>query len=79
MKKHYFLLAAMLTISLFIQAQNELFLKKEFIYKGDTLRYRVEMTAFAPNGGKATAHAFCGDKTAVTSEMAFSFTHVGDF
>lgn len=41
MKKHYFLLAAMLTISLFIQAQNELFLKKEFIYKGDTLRYRV--------------------------------------
>ena len=41
MKKYYFLLTIMLIVSLAIQAQNELFKKKEFIYKGDTLRYRV--------------------------------------
>jgi len=41
MKKNYLLLTALILSALCIHAQNELFQKKEFIYKGDTLRYRV--------------------------------------
>lgn len=41
MKKHFPLLAFYLFISIFTKAQNKQFLKKEYIYKGDTLHYRV--------------------------------------
>ena len=41
MKKIYLLLTALILSVLCIQAQSELFQKKEFIYKGDTLLYRV--------------------------------------
>jgi len=41
MKNKLFLWVFLFLFSLIAQAQNELFLKKEFIYKGDTLRYRV--------------------------------------
>jgi predicted peptidase len=41
MKKNYLLLTALFLTSLCINAQPELFQKKEFIFKGDTLRYRV--------------------------------------
>ena len=41
MKKFFSLLCFFLFFSMLSQAQNELFLKKEFIYKGDTLPYRI--------------------------------------
>ena len=41
MRKNYLVLTALLIASLFVHAQNELFRQKEFIYKSDTLRYRV--------------------------------------
>jgi len=41
MKKHFPLFIFLFCINLLSQAQNELFLKKEFIYKGDTLHYRI--------------------------------------
>jgi len=41
MKKNLYLLTFLFFISPMAQANNDLFLKKEFIYKGDTLRYRV--------------------------------------
>ena len=41
MKKHCILLTFALIAGISVQAQNELFQKKEFSYKGDTLRYRV--------------------------------------
>ncbi len=40
MKKLFFLMVSCL-IFISLSAQNELFLKKEFIYKGDTLPYRI--------------------------------------
>lgn len=41
MKKQLILTVFLFTTVLMAMAQNELFQKKEFIYKGDTLRYRV--------------------------------------
>jgi predicted peptidase len=41
MKKFFSLLSVFLFVSILSQAQNELFLKKVFIYKGDTLPYRI--------------------------------------
>jgi predicted peptidase len=41
MKKHYFSLTVLLMFCFVVQAQQEFFQKKEFIFKGDTLRYRV--------------------------------------
>jgi predicted peptidase len=41
MKKHYFSLTVLIMFCLVVQAQQEFFQKKEFILKGDTLRYRV--------------------------------------
>jgi len=41
MKKFFSLLCFFLFFSMLSQAQNELFLKKEFIYEGDTLPYRI--------------------------------------
>ena len=41
MKKQFFSLALLLLVCLVVQSQNELFQKKEFIFKGDTLLYRV--------------------------------------
>lgn len=41
MKKQHYLWVILLFASLVTQAQNELYLKKEFILKGDTMRYRV--------------------------------------
>ena len=41
MKKLFSLLTFFFFISLMAQAQNNLYMKKEFIYKGDTLLYRV--------------------------------------
>jgi len=41
MKRYFSLITLLFCISLLSRAGNELFLKKEFIYKGDTLLYRV--------------------------------------
>ncbi len=41
MKKYFAFCVLSLFLCLTIQAQDSLFLKKKFIYKGDTLRYRV--------------------------------------
>jgi len=41
MQKSYLLFTVLLITSLFVHAQNDLFQQKEFIYKGDTLNYRV--------------------------------------
>lgn len=41
MKKQYIVLAVLIIISIILHAQNGIFLKKEFVYKNDTLQYRV--------------------------------------
>jgi len=41
MKKYFYSVLLLLLINTFAHAKNELFIKKEFIIKGDTLRYRV--------------------------------------
>jgi len=41
MRKSFLLLTALFFAGIFVHAQNELFQQKEFIYKGDNLRYRV--------------------------------------
>jgi len=41
MKKIFYFVACLLFISLIAKSQNELYMKKEFVYKGDTLHYRV--------------------------------------
>ena len=51
---------------------------REMVHPGDTLRYRVEVTSVSAEGGKASAHAFCGERTVVTSGMVFAFKHVDD-
>lgn len=53
MIKNYLVLTFLFIISFMMQAQNGLFLKKEFIYKGDTLRYRV---LFPENYDKSKAY-----------------------
>jgi len=53
MKKKSSLWALLFLFCLMAQAQNELFQKKEFIYKGDTLRYRV---LFPDNYDKTKSH-----------------------
>ena len=53
MKKLFSIVTILLFISLIIQAQNELYLKKEFVYKGDTLHYRV---LFPDNYDKAKSY-----------------------
>jgi 3-hydroxyacyl-[acyl-carrier-protein] dehydratase len=51
---------------------------REMVRPGDTLRYRVEVTSVSPEGGKASALAFCGDRTVATSGMVFAFKQVDD-
>jgi 3-hydroxyacyl-[acyl-carrier-protein] dehydratase len=51
---------------------------REMVRPGDTLRYRVEVMSVSADGGKASAEAFCGDRTVVTSGMVFAFMHVDD-
>lgn len=51
---------------------------RDMVRPGDTLRYRVEVVAVNPDGGKATATAFCGDRIVATSGMVFAFKYVND-
>jgi 3-hydroxyacyl-[acyl-carrier-protein] dehydratase len=51
---------------------------REMVRPGDTLRYRVEVTAVSSDGGKVTAKAFCGDRMVATSGMVFAFVHIDD-
>ena len=51
---------------------------RDMVRPGDTLRYRVEVSAVNENGGKATAKAFCGNRTVATSGMVFAFMQVDD-
>lgn len=53
MKKLFSTLIFLLFISLIAQAQNELYQKKDFVYKGDTLHYRV---LFPDNYDKAKSY-----------------------
>lgn len=51
---------------------------RDMVRPGDTLRYRVEVVAVNSDGGKATARAFCGDRTVATTGMVFAFKYVDD-
>lgn len=51
---------------------------RDMVRPGDTLRYRAEVVAVNADGGKATARAFCGDRTVATSGMVFAFQYIDD-
>jgi 3-hydroxyacyl-[acyl-carrier-protein] dehydratase len=51
---------------------------RDMVRPGDTLQYRVEVTAVSLDGGKATAKAFLGERTVATSGMVFAFMQVDD-
>ncbi len=51
---------------------------REFVRPGDTLTYRVNVTAISKSGGKASAEAVCDGRAVVTTGMVFVFKQVDD-